>query len=132
MDVAEGAESATILIPEDLKGKNMLIEINSEDLQEFVTFYSSHLEVRFQPSVGELKVVERSTKKALPKSYVKVYWKNQRGVVSFFRDGFTDITGKFNYTSASGQSVSSVNKFAIFVSHEKYGQLIEIVEPPKQ
>jgi hypothetical protein len=37
---------------------------------------------------------------------------------NFFRDGFTDIRGKFEYANASGKSLASIDRFAIFVCHE--------------
>ena len=89
-------------LPTDLKGKNMVIEINSDDLQEFKTFYSCQLKVQFIEKFGELRVFKSDTMQPLSKVYCKVYSKNKNGRESFFRDGFTDIRGKFEYANASG------------------------------
>jgi len=71
---------------------------------------------------------------ALPKVYVKVFCKNSSGQELFFRDGFTDIRGKFEYASASGKNTKSMRKFAILVSEDidGLGQVIREVNPPKQ
>jgi hypothetical protein len=34
-----------IPLPDDLKGRNVVIEINSDEIQKFKTFYSSQLKV---------------------------------------------------------------------------------------
>jgi hypothetical protein len=44
--------------PESLKGKNVVIEINSEGIQKFKTFYSSTLKVKVNEQFGELKVYD--------------------------------------------------------------------------
>jgi hypothetical protein len=54
---------------------------------------------------GELKVYHRETSKPLPKVYVKVFCKDSSGNEKFFRDGFTDIRGKFEYANSSGKSL---------------------------
>ena len=108
-------------MPLDLKGKNVVIEINSDDIQRFKTYYSSELKVRANQSYGEIKVYHRDSMKPLSKVYVKVFCKDTSGKELFYRDGFTDIRGKFEYASASGKALANVEKFSILVSHDQYG-----------
>jgi len=70
----------------------------------------------------------------LPRIYVKVFCKKSGGQELFFRDGFTDIRGKFEYANASGISLDSITKFSIFVSDDNngLGQLIKEAGPPKK
>ena len=70
---------------------------------------------------GELRVFNRDTMEALARVYVKVFCKNKSGSELFFRDGFTDIRGKFEYSNASGKSVKDVQKFSILVSDDESG-----------
>ena len=107
------------------------MEINSDDIQMFKTYYSSQLKVHVNEQFGELKVHLRQTMKPLSKIYVKVFCKDASGNELFYRDGFTDIRGKFEYANSSGRSTGSVQKFAILVSHDQYGQTIKEVDPPK-
>jgi len=60
----------------------------------------------------------------LPGSYVKVYSQKQ-GMVVFFKDGYTDLSGRFDYGKLSGTSVQDVEKFAILVENKDYGSLIK-------
>lgn len=67
----------------------------------------------------------------LPKTYVKVYQRKKgSGEVLFFKDGYTDLRGRFDYGQLSGTSVADVEKFAIFVASEDYGSLIKEAKPP--
>lgn len=89
--------------------------------------------VQCNEEFGELRVCHTETKKPLNKVYVKVFCKNNSGADVFFRDGFTDIRGKFEYASASGKSLDDVQKFSIFVDHKDHGSLIkEVGKPTKQ
>jgi hypothetical protein len=106
-----------------------VIEVNSEDLQEFRTFYSSELKVHINEEFGELRVYNKE--KPLSKVYVKVFCKNNSGSENFYRDGFTDIRGKFDYANASGKSLSEIKKFAILVCDDKYGATIKEASIPK-
>ena len=66
--------------------------------------------------------------------YVKVFVKLNNGDSVFFKDGFTDVRGKFEYARASGDSTmktSTFRKFAIFVSHNSLGSLIRNVDASK-
>ena len=121
---------ASISMPKELLGKNVVIEVNSDDLQEFRTFYSSELKVQVNEKFGELRVYHKE--KPLSKVYVKVFCKNQAGTENFYRDGFTDIRGKFDYANASGKSLNDIKKFAILVCDDNHGSLIKEADIPKK
>ena len=59
-------------IPQDLKNKNMVIEINGENKQIFKTYYSTNIKVNLIENYGELKVTDQNNN-ALPKVYCKVF-----------------------------------------------------------
>ena len=54
----------------------------------------------------------------------------KNGKEKFYRDGYTDIRGKFVYSSSSGGD-KDVSQFAILIQSEKYGSIIKEVNPPK-
>ena len=119
-----------IPMPAELSGKNVVIEVNSDDLQEFRTFYSSSLKLSINEDFGELRVYHNE--KALSKVYVKVFCKTHHGQENFYRDGFTDIRGKFEYANASGKSLDNIKKFAILVTDDRYGAIIKEANLPKK
>ena len=76
----------------------------------------------------------KSQKQALSQVYVKIFVQMNDGKSLFFKDGFTDIRGKFEYAKASGSSsmkTSSFKKFAIFVSHPTLGSIIKDADATK-
>lgn len=111
-----------------------MIEIVAEGKQEFKTFYSNELTIVFNEAFGELKVMREDAngkKKGVGKIYVKVFSQNKNGKEEFFRDGYTDIRGKFEYAMASGESLDNIKKFAVLVMSEKHGSMIKEINAPK-
>ena len=74
-------------MPASLEHKNLVIEINGADKQEFRTFYGSALKVVILESYGELKVTHKETGEAIPKVYIKVFSQDASKKDSFYRDG---------------------------------------------
>jgi hypothetical protein len=69
---------------------------------------------------------------SLGKVYVKVFQMSTSGKESFYRDGYTDIRGKFEYAASSGNGkLNQVKKFSILVQSEEFGSQIREVNPPK-
>jgi hypothetical protein len=98
---------------ESLLNKNVVIEVAAEGFQEFKTYYHSSLRVMVNEAFGELKVTHG--KQAQGKIYCKVFAQYSDGREEFFRDGYTDIRGKFEFATASGEGLSEVKKFAVLV-----------------
>merc|ERR1712228_607745 len=93
--------------------------------------------IRIQESYGRLKVSVPSKKNGkmkvpLQRAYVKVYSQTHGGANEFYKDGYTDIRGAFDYASISTDQLSKTKRFAIFVQHDKYGSIIKEAMPPKQ
>ena len=134
--VSSETNITNIPFPEVLKGKNVVMEIKSDDIQLFKTHFSSQLKVMFNEKFGEFRVYNQVTMEPLSKVYVKVFSRghNASDKATFFRDGFTDIRGKFEYANASGKSLSDVGKFAIFISDDIYGNgsCIKEADPPEK
>jgi hypothetical protein len=62
---------------------------------------------------------------------VKVYSREQTDAVKFFKDGYTDLRGMFEYTSLSTDDLSRSKRLAILVIHPEHGTVVREVEPPK-
>lgn len=108
----------------------MVVEINGAGFQVFKTYYSASLKVKITEAYGELKVSDASGK-GLPKTYVKVF-SEKNGKADFFKDGYTDIRGKFEYANSSSGKLSGVSKFAVLVMSDSHGSMIREVQPPPQ
>jgi hypothetical protein len=49
----------------------------------------------------------------------------------FWKDGYSDMRGRFDYASLSTRSVSSVEKFSLLIMSEEGGAVVRSASPPK-
>jgi len=68
--------------------------------------------------------------KPLTKVYVKTFAKDRSGKVSFYKDGYTDLRGRFDYATLNSGNVSNISKFAILVMSDEHGSLTKEANPP--
>lgn len=61
--------------------------------------------------------------KYLSKIYVKIYIKEKNGKESFYKDGYTDLRGRFDYASLISYELDNVEKFSILIMSDTLGTL---------
>jgi hypothetical protein len=54
------------------------------------------------------------------------------GSVKFYKDGYTDVRGRFDYNSVSTPEKQPISQFAILFLSEEHGALIREARPPQQ
>jgi len=123
--------STSFEIPKEFINKNIFVEIKAESIKLFDIYLSSNILIVITESIGELKVLDNNLKPII-KAYVKVYveLKNNNDI-QFYKDGYTDLNGKFNYLALNTDQLKNAKKFYIFVSEEKQGATIKECYPPK-
>jgi len=94
-------------------------------------YYANDLEVQLVEQYGRLQVRHAKTGQPLSKVYVKVYAKTPQGA-KFFKDGYTDLRGKFDYTSLNTDDIGAVSQFAVLVMSEEHGAVVKTAKPPQQ
>jgi len=95
--------------------------------------FAHQLSVRLQANYGQLSVLHSGTGRPLPQTYVKVYAQmNDGSAPSFFKDGYTDLRGKFDYASLSTDRLKNVKQFAILIMHAQHGATVKTAQPPQQ
>jgi hypothetical protein len=52
--------------------------------------------------------------------------------VRFFKDGYTDLRGRFDYSSLSTSDLDTVDRFALLVLSDDHGAVIQEAAPPKR
>jgi len=62
---------------------------------------------------------------------VKVYAQTPQGA-KFFKDGYTDLRGKFDYTSLNTDDIGAVSEFAVLVMSEGHGAVVKTAKPPQR
>jgi hypothetical protein len=117
-------------IPQNYRNKNLFVEVKVESIKLFDLYLSSNLVVIITESLGELKVIDNNFQSVI-KAYVKVYVELKGSEVQFYKDGYTDLNGKFNYLALNTDQLKKAEKFYIFVSEEKQGAVIKECYPPK-
>ena len=79
---------------------------------------------------GQVRVTQGAKGKPLSKVYVKVYARLADGQVNFYKDGYTDLAGRFDYATLSTDDLDRVERFAILVVADGAGATVTEVAPP--
>ncbi|MFN3191864.1 MAG: hypothetical protein ACE361_15235 [Aureliella sp.] len=117
-------------IPETMKGKNVLVEVAGAGVSDTSLFTAGELEVDVLEGMGQLRVAVEQGRAGVAGAYVKVYAEHSDGKVRFFKDGYTDLRGRFDYATLSTNELDSVKRFAILVLDAERGAVVEEVKPP--
>ena len=118
-------------LPAEYRGQNTIIEIRGGGVRRSRANYAHQLRVQVIEAYGQLRVRTREDGRPLPRAYVKVYARKTGGAVAFYKDGYTDIRGAFDFASLSTDELDSVERFAILVMDDERGALIREAAPPQ-
>ena len=125
-------KAASVAMPGELANRNVMVEVVAGGKTRARAYYSNSLVVQVMENYGQLRVTGKADNKPLAKVYVKVYARMRGGQVEFYKDGYTDLRGRFDFTSLNTDQLAGVDKFAILVLSEKSGSTVREAAPPKQ
>jgi len=126
------ADGETVVeLPAELASANVLVEVRAGGLVRRQPSYASTLDVQTLESYGQLVVTSAADGRPLPRVYVKVYARSA-GRVRFHKDGYTDLRGRFDYASLTGEGQQAPERFAILVLSDTDGAALREVSPPLQ
>ena len=124
-------ENQMLELPVELEADSLYIDVVHNDLLHANIMYSkTKMAVDVYSASGYITVYNAETHKVLPKVYVKVYATTKNDSVKFFKDGYTDISGSFDYCRTSSTPISEIQKFALFISSSQHGSVIKEVAVP--
>ena len=63
---------------------------------------------------------------------MKAFAKGKDGKVSFYKDGYTDLRGRFDYATLNSSNISNIEKFGIFVMSDEFGSLVKEAKAPSK
>lgn len=160
LELPKGKDTLEVALPGEFAKANVLVEIVGAGQRKTQAYHANTLKLNITENYGRLEVRDSSTDKALGKTYVKVYARLKNGTVRFFKDGYTDLRGRFDYASlnSSGEGMpqpipmpasaaptngldyqmlkptelESVEKMAILVLSDTHGASVKEVTPPRQ
>jgi hypothetical protein len=118
-------------LPKALLDRNVMVEVIGAGLTKTQAYYAHSLVVQVIENYGQVKVTAQATGKPVPKAYVKVYAQTAGGV-KFFKDGYTDLRGRFDYASLSTNDLDAATKFAILILSDEFGAVVREATPPKE
>jgi hypothetical protein len=116
--------------PAQLRGKNVVVEAVGAGIRKAKVHYANDLATNLSHQYGQLRVQRASDRGALAATYVKVYARKRGGQVAFYKDGYTDLRGWFDYASLSTTELDAVERFAILVCSDHAGAAILEAGPP--
>ncbi len=145
-----------LALPAEFAKANVLVEVLGAGQRKTQAYHANTLKLTLSENYGRLETRDTTTDKPLPKAYVKVYARLNNGTVRFFKDGYTDLRGRFDYASLNGPENTSpqptpyeaapangldyqmlkpaelhnVEKIAILILSDTHGATVKEVNPP--
>ncbi|HSD90428.1 MAG TPA: hypothetical protein VLB44_23030 [Kofleriaceae bacterium] len=116
--------------PAQLRGKNVVVEAVGAGQRKAKIHYANDLATNLSQQYGQVRVQRASDRGPLVATYVKVYAKQRGGAVAFYKDGYTDLRGWFDYATLSTDDLDRVERFAILVVSDHAGSAILEAGPP--
>lgn len=150
------ATKLDVPLPGEFAKANVLVEVIGAGKRQTQAYHANTLKLTLTENYGRLETRDATTDKPLPKAYVKVYAKLNNGRVRFFKDGYTDLRGRFDYASLNAPEnnapqpmandsapangldyamlkpaeLNNVTKLAILVLSDTHGATVREVDPP--
>ena len=123
-------EAEDLQLPKDYQDQNLMVELTGKGKQASIAWYANQLNVRKMENYGQVEVRSVAKNQALPKTYIKVFARSGDGRVSFWKDGYTDLRGRFDYLSLNNRKPEEAVEFSILILHPDFGAEIITAAPP--
>ncbi|RYD80367.1 MAG: hypothetical protein EOP84_12065 [Verrucomicrobiaceae bacterium] len=94
-----GDHLINIPLPGEFAKANVLIEILAAGQRKTQAYHANTLQLNLATNYGHLTARDAGSGKPVTKAYVKVYARLKNGTVRFYKDGYTDLRGRFDYAS---------------------------------
>lgn len=117
-------------IPEPLRSLDMMVEATAGVLRQTQAYYANVLRLHLIEPYGQLLLTRADTPSPVAGAYVKVYARLADGTVKFFKDGYTDLRGRFDYASIQDPSLATARRFSILIVSQSHGALVREASPP--
>jgi hypothetical protein len=121
-----------IPIPAEIRNRNVLVEVSTEGISRSSVVTANTLSVNLTERMGRLQVQNAADRSPAVGAYVKVYAKHADGTSLFYKDGYTDLRGQFDYATLSTSELDSVQRFAILILDQERGAIVREAAPPSR
>ena len=117
-------------LPEEVRNRNVLVEVTANGISRTGILTANTLSATVVEPYGRVQVRSQSDRAPVEAAYVKVYARHQDGSVRFFKDGYTDLRGQFDYASLSTNDLSTAQRLSILIIDPKHGAMVREAAPP--
>lgn len=121
--------SHSVELPAELKNQNVLVEARAGGVVRTQAHYSNSMSIQVVERFGNLRVTSEEHK-PVSTVYVKAYARLKNGQVKFYKDGYTDLRGRFDYASLSTNDLDQVERFSLLILSGKHGAKVVEAAPP--
>jgi hypothetical protein len=128
----DGAAAHAWNLPESLHKSNVLVEITAAGQTKSQAYFAHALNVQVIDAFGQVQVANADSGKRSSKVYVKVYARMNGGEVKFYKDGYTDLRGRFDYASLSTNELDNVERFSLLILSDELGATVRETGVPKR
>merc|ERR1711964_112296 len=113
--------TSDLLIPKQLRESQLIVEVKyganraAFDRSCVKPIYHQLMTIQISTEAGECRALESETGRPIAGGYAKVYARLKTGETIFYKDGYTDMRGRFNYRTLTSSSKGLVEKFALMI-----------------
>lgn len=130
--LSESGGPTQLPIPTELRNRNVLIEVTGDGVSRSQLLTSNALAVTKAEAFGRLQVLTRDGRQPVDDAYVKVFARHRDGQTRFYKDGYTDLRGQFDYVTLSTGELETVEQLAILILDPELGaSVMEAAPPPR-
>ncbi len=132
VQIPSGQSQVSFDLPAEFHGANVVVEVVAAGRRKAQICYAHDLLVNLSENYGHLRVAQKRSGHPLSKTYIKVYARMKSGEVKFYKDGYTDLRGMFDYASLNTSELAHVERFAVLILSDVAGAVIQEAETPKR
>jgi len=119
-----------VRLDEPLARQTLMVEVVVGPARATALYFGGTLTAYVSEGFGQVQVSNTANGTVVQGAYVKVYARHRDGTVKFYKDGYTDLRGRFDYVSLSTDDLASTQRLAILVIDPELGATIREAAPP--
>lgn len=122
----------TLKLPEAWRSRALQVEVRHADLSEVLSYAPRSFKQHIFKQRGLMSIVTSDAPQSpIAGAYVKVYAELKSGKVRFYKDGYTDYRGVFDYVNANpAPQLSDVKRFIMLTLTRGHGASVRSTVPP--
>lgn len=151
-------DALDVPLPAEFARANVVVELVAAGQRKAQAYHANTFKLTVAEDYGRIEVRDQSNGRAVARAYVKVYARLKNGTVRFFKDGYTDLRGKFDYASLNSKEtpepprplpvesaqgsldtqmlkpgeLDQVDRLAFLILSDQNGALVKEARPPSE